>query len=220
MSNLLHALDPFPHRAWPLPVVPVSGAVPPVLDHILGDAAFAALAGDAIARDALFAAFRPRLGWSIRRCQLIWSGQSNRFVEDAIEPNDIDQEAYLVFAELIADWTPGGSFSAYVLGQFPWRMNRVLRRWRRQRGPRAVRSIARVIDERSPIEQAELTVLVDALAARLDPTDADLLRRRVLDDASFDDIAKRAGISRRTLHRRWRAIADLVERAIAPSKAG
>ena len=120
--------NPFPARNWLLPVAPPASHVAPDLERFFHAAAEAALAGDLLARDALFAAFLPRFERSIRRIQRLWREQLR---EDAIEPEDIAQEAYLVFVDLLDCWSPDESISAHLSGRFYWRLKDATRIWRK-----------------------------------------------------------------------------------------
>lgn len=194
---------PAPLRNWLLPVAPLSERVSPDVDRFFSEAATAARAGDLLARDALFAAFLPRFERSIRRFQSIWTGQSRQSREDAIEPDDIAQEAYLVFVDLLDAWHPDESVSAHLTGRFYWRLNDVIRGWRRQRTRQFLAALA-VSPVGGSIEiDNEIAELIDAIAVNLDAETKQMLLWRVGERLTFPQIAQRAGVSRRTVRRRW-----------------
>ena len=184
---------------WLLPVVPRMESISPEIDRVLGRAARAAITGDASARDALFTAFQPRFERSIRRCQRLWDSQSRNSIEDAIEPDDIAQEAYLVFVDLLQTWPGGDSVSAFLCARFPWRLNDATRAWRRHRIAVSTLTTIAHRDERDD----KLAALIDELTADLHPSMREILRWRVFDRLTFQEIARRAGVSKRTVNRRW-----------------
>ncbi len=198
-----------PGIIWLLPLVPRLDPIFPEIDRILGTAARAALSGDTAARDALFAAFQPRFERSIRRCQRVWAGQSRQsMVEDAIEAVDIAQEAYLVFVDLLDTWPGGGSLSAFLCARFPWRLHDATRTWRR---PTAANlALVRVNAHRAE-DDSELTALLDEVSADLHPPARELLRWRVFERLTFADIARRTGVSTRTVSRRWGELVNELE---------
>lgn len=140
-----------------------------------------------------------------------WRGKETALGDFA----DIRQEAFLVFAALVADWPGTGSFARYFLGFFGWRLRHAVeaqeRRWPTDR--------ILIIPERA---------LLDGLLDEDDPTDpllslwplADddrlLLALRLLGGYSVAEIGQLLGWSRRTAYRRWRA---LVARLTPPDPA-
>lgn len=198
-------------RPWLLPVAPVSGLVSADADRLFAEAAHAAIAGDVFARDALYAAFEPRLEGSIRRCQRIWLGQSSRSIEDVIEPADIAQEAYLVFVNLVNEWRGDASVTAYICGQFAWRLSDAVRAWRPRRPGNPTESSIELVTDGSA-EANEALAMVNALLGQLTESSAEMLRWRVVEGRTFQDIARLAGTSQRTVSRRWRSALDDVRR--------
>jgi DNA-directed RNA polymerase specialized sigma24 family protein len=190
--------NPFPARNWLLPVAPPTEHVTPEIGRFFQDAAEAALAGDLLARDALFAAFLPRSERSIRRVQRLWSEQIR---EAAIEPEDIAQEAYLVFVDLLDCWSPDEPIAAHLSGQFYWRLNDAMRIWRK---PSPVRLAAlAVVPADDHVLDVETRALVDEVTANLAPEITQMLLWRVSERLTFPQMAKRAGVSTRTVRRRW-----------------
>jgi len=86
-----------------------------------------ALAGrdDPAARNALHAL----LAGKIARFLAPWRGRRIALGDF----DDLRQESFLVFADLVADWSGEGSFARYFLGFFPWRLRHAIeaheRRW-------------------------------------------------------------------------------------------
>ena len=124
--------------------------------------------------------------------------------------DDVDQEGYLVFVELILAWPGDVPLTSYLMARFPWRLrDTILRGVARPSVPprRAVVPIERaalVADGSEPAHGA--SAVVDALAARLpSPLDAILLAH-VLDGKTKREMAAEFGVSPRTMARHWREI--------------
>ena len=199
MSASIVVPSPAPSIVWLLPLVPSATPIPPEIDRLLARAARAAITGDASARDALFAAFQPRFERSIRRCQRCWDGRSRNTVEHAYERADIAQEAYLVFVDLLQTWPGGGSISAFLCARFPWRLNDAIRSWRR---PGRAGDAPATVPDRSG-DDGELAGLIDEITADMPVLTREMLRWRVFERLTFAEIARRAGVSKRTVNRRW-----------------
>ena len=128
--------------------------------------------------------------------------------------DDIAQEAFLVFAQLVADWSGQGSFAAYCFGFFPWRLRRAIahyeRRWPANR-------LTVVPDDNGLFEQ-ELpdvaTILPLTALAPLPPAERDLLALLLATDLSIADLALPLGCSRRTIFRRWRTLVNYLVREL------
>jgi DNA-directed RNA polymerase specialized sigma24 family protein len=200
--------NPFPARNWLLPVAPTAEQVTLEIGRYFQDAAEAALAGDLLARDALFAAFLPRFERSIRRVQRLWSEQIR---EAAIEPEDIAQEAYLVFVELLACWSPDEPIAAHLSGQFYWRLNDAMRAWRKPSPVRLATLAAAPADDR--VLDVEMLALVDEITANLAPEVRRMMLWRVSERLTFPEMAKRASVSVRTVRRRWDQLVQELARA-------
>ncbi len=82
---------------------------------------------DAAARNELYGA----LAFKIARFLAPYRGRAGAAGEFA----DLEQEAFVIFADLVADWSGGGTFARYFLGYFPWRLRHAVeaheRRWPR-----------------------------------------------------------------------------------------
>ena len=82
-----------------------------------------ARAGDQAARNALFlrhATLVRRLGSRARRLVRVanWTGWANV----PLEPEDVDQQAFVLFCQALVLWRPGGSepFMVYLRRKLPW----------------------------------------------------------------------------------------------------
>lgn len=191
-------------RPWLLPLAPLGKLVPPETDARYGAAALAARDGDVTARDALFAAFAPRARLAAAR---VWRRHLDgawQIREEAVERGDLEQEAYLLFLQLVASWPGEASFSGFVTRLLPWRLSNRLRQLR----GRSARSLER---DAIPEPQAsggggDLPAAFATLTARLSGREVAMLRWRILDGVPMSAIADRLGVSRRTASRDWRRL--------------
>ncbi len=182
--------------------------VSPELDARMAILARLARAGDRDARDRLYALFAPRIARYAGR----FSGDGWR-LDPAWDSDDLLQEGYLVFIDLVASWPGGPSFAAYALGYLPWRLRNAVRRLNGPR-PRAFPAPAVALAELADhsAEAAEAIVLLETVAAALPTPDGEVLLWRVRDGEAVGVIAARLGISRRTVSRSWhRTITTLRE---------
>jgi DNA-directed RNA polymerase specialized sigma24 family protein len=185
---------------WMLPLLAPDEFITPELDRILTSAARAAHAGDNAARDALYQAFAPKLDRATRRYR---RGRWGKIAGRAWEQADIDQEAYLVFVNLIATWSGYDSFPRYLFGHFTWRLASAIRRLHGD-GPAALVRLDRCWTLRDESAgAAEALALLETLAADLPPIDRALLLGHIRDGESFGALAHRLQINRRTVRRRW-----------------
>lgn len=131
---------------------------------------------------------------------------------------DIEQEAFLVFARLVADWRGEGSFARYFLGFFPWRLRHAVaaheRRWPRER--------LAPLDDASPAHGVGEGIELD-LATQFGPLEEwerRLLTLRLLEDRPLEEVAPLLGWSRRTAFRRWRELLGRLEGRLADGREG
>ena len=177
--------------------LPADGPVSPDLDASLTAMALLAQAGDLAARDALYRAFAP----SINRLSRRFSG-TGWGAGPVWDMDDLCQEGYLVFLDLLSGWPGGESFVAYALGRLPWRMRNVIRRLN---GPRPTLVNGAVINHLTDESAAaiEALVLLEEVANALPTPDGDILLWRIRDRETVRSIADRLGIDRRTVSRSW-----------------
>ena len=194
----------------------VGGGPPVVGDFELtpgGEAAIDALAlagrpgraGAAAARNELYEA----LGLKITR----FLAPYRRRHPALGEFSDLEQEAFLIFARLVADWRGEGSFARYFLGFFPWRLRHAVaaheRRWPGER--------LMPLDDAVPAHVFTAEIEID-LATQLGPLEEwerRLLTLRLLEDRPLEEVALRLGWSRRTAFRRWRKLLGRLEGRLA-----
>ncbi len=184
-----------------LPLMPARGPVPDDIDRALTTAAYAAKRGDLASRDALFSAVEPRVCRVVRRCAVLMHCRRG----GVVEPDDIAQEAFLVFLAVLDRWPERGSFVAYFLAAFPHELRHAARRltWTRVREvPLAMATRSALMDDDTAAGEEAMTMLVE-LADSLGEPDRSILLRRVRDGAPMAAIARELGISRRSVQRHW-----------------
>jgi RNA polymerase sigma factor (sigma-70 family) len=198
-----------------VPMLAPDGEITPDVDRVLTTIAREAQTGDVAARNALYAACQPKIARFVRRYRFA-AGRENACPSFDLE--DVAQEAFLVFADLVDDWPGGESFCAYFLGHFPWRLRNTIRRLgtvNRASTRFGLSPGAYLLADGSAMA-AEAVMLVQVIAGRLSAPDGNILIWRILDDDSFSTIAQRLGTSRRTVQRAWdRIVADLRRSLIA-----
>lgn len=205
-------LAPVPPPSPPtlLPVIGVNDEFLPAFERTLQPIAERAQAGDRDARDALFAAFQPKVMRFVRRIHLPFAPEGARGLW---ERDDVAQEAYLVFLGVIESWSPTIPFGRYFLANFPWRLRDAVYRGVARRGtPPRTFAVAfdapgwrdTVADPSAPA--AETRALIEVLAASFEPPLDDILRLHILDGLTLTAIAGHLGISRRSVTRHWHSI--------------
>jgi RNA polymerase sigma factor (sigma-70 family) len=123
------------------------------------------------------------------------------------ERDDVVQEAYLVFVEIIGNWSPEIPFGRYLLANFPWRLRDAVYRGvgKRQVPPRmlGIRADADIelVDHTSVAseEQAVINTLVNSLEFPLD----EVFRLHVLNRLTIREVAEHLGVSSRSAARYW-----------------
>lgn len=192
-----------------LPVIGADDIILPIVDDTLGELAIRAQEGDLEARDALYFAFLPKLTRLMSAARPPYAPSGAQGIWDR---DDVQQESYLVFIELVQAWSGDVSFTKYLLSRFPWRLKDAIRRGvgKSSVPPRQVMvavdhadSVVSV-DEPSPAANA----LLDALLAGLPEPLGAILVAHVIHGKTKTEIAGEIGVSRRTLARYWKEIQE------------
>ena len=174
--------------------------VPDAIDAQLARLATQAQAGDRAARNALYLALLPRITSSIRTLRYSgnWSGSEGRswFFDD------LEQETFLIFCELLDEWNPEPPrFAGYFFSRLPWRLRDRLRAWstttRRESRPLPLDALCDDI-----ADPALVRAMLESLLAAIDPDDAAVLRLRFIDGLREREIALALGVTTRTVRRR------------------
>jgi RNA polymerase sigma factor (sigma-70 family) len=215
-ANLRPFVLPFLPSCPPLvPVVSADGEITPDVDRVLTVVARDAHDGDVAARNALYVALEPKIARFVRR---LAGDLDRRGGCPAVDADDLGQEAFLVFARLVECWPAEGSFGAYFLGHFPWRLKNAGRRLET-----ANRTVLDLSDAPSQSLLAdgsadgdEASALLEAMAASLPVPDGDILRWRVRDREGLATIGRRLGVGRQAVARAWTRVAAELRRSLAP----
>lgn len=191
-------------------------------DH-LSRLVLAAQTGSAAARNDIYHLLQVKISrWVDRE----WLAIRDRSL--VVEPGDVHGEAFLVLADLIEQWPGDGGFGAYVMRVFPWRLRAAVReqaglpvRLRQAigyggwSGSVALTELAGetptagLAAEQSWLADQAISLL-EAIAEPLAEHDRLLLIWRVRDGETMTAIARRLGVNRRTLHRRWDRITEWI----------
>jgi len=182
-----------------LPVIGPFDPIPAQVDSVLTAAARLAKAGNAETRNRLFLAFQPKLSQISRQIRF-W------MLPVTWEREDLEQEIFLVFVDLLDAWSGDLPFTGYLLGHFSWRLRGTVRRARQaERLPvGAFDASASLPDDSWAAE--ELRILLEEVAAHFSSLERAILLGRVCDGEGFGALAHRLGVSRKTVYRHWIAI--------------
>lgn len=143
-----------------------------------------AAAGDITARDVLWFAFQPRLD---RVSHVLKPWPNTPSLTGIWERNDVRQESWIIFAELLDAWDREVSFVPYLLARFPWRLrDRILRGiGKRQNQFGSIKSTEKMFEEQAFIFDDEQPESV-AIARRLLE---ELLKRFMTGEGDADEMA-------------------------------
>lgn len=192
-----------------VPVIAANDELSAATEHRLRPTALRARAGCPAARDALYLALHPKLERFIRRVRVPMFGDDRTGIWDR---DDVEQEAFLVFIELLDQWETERPFGRYVLSTFPWRLRDAIYRGIGRRGVPTRMGLVSIDDTAwlhdGSAAAAEATVLLGILAERLPALQAEILRRHIRDGDTLTTIARDLDLSRRTVTRQWRAARD------------
>lgn len=180
-------------------------------ERLLATAARAARAGDAPSRNALYAALAEWIAADVRRFRRrAWRASGDWDLDD------VAQEAFFAFVDVVERWPDGEPFLAHFRARFPLRLTDAVRRL--EAGGRFRQGVAAVdLLHDDSAAAAEGLALLEALAARLPAPDGAILLWRVRDAEGWPTIARRLGVNRRWLLRRWGRICAGLRRQLAPA---
>lgn len=190
-----------------LPVIGADDVILPAFDEKLGMFAIRAQQDDREARDALYFAFLPKL---TRLMAHVRPPAVPPGAEGVWSRDDVEQEAYLVFLEIVDAWSGDVSFTSFLLSRFPWRLKDVFRRGigRSAVPPRrfavSIDTVELIADERDSL--ADAGAAFESVRERLPDPLADILVAHVMEGKTKSAIARELGVSRRTMVRYWQDI--------------
>lgn len=123
------------------------------------------------------------------------------------EVADVEQEAFLVFCDIVDRWPGQESFLGYFFSRFPWRLARAVDVL--ERGWSATRLVP--LDEIAvpapPADPADALILAE-IGATLEPRERSVLELRIGYGLRMREIARILGLHPRTIHRSWARIVD------------
>lgn len=199
-----------------VPVINTDDDLTPALERRLAPTVARAHLGDRDARAALFLAFRPKLTRFVRRIHTPRTRPDQVGIWDR---DDIEQEAWIVFNELLCAWTPDRPFGPYVLATFPWRLRDAVYRGIARRGVPPRMTLVPIDDHAwlhdGSAASDEAQALLNAIADRLPGIQGVILRRHIGNGESIAAIARDLGVSRRTVTRHWRTIRNELAEGIS-----
>jgi RNA polymerase sigma factor (sigma-70 family) len=175
-------------------------------------------AGDSSALEPLYQRLTPAIAAVLARYR-------SPTLSTALTARDLEQQSWVILAEIARRWRPGGSFLAYFLRSFPREMRRYVQRASSSRRTRSV--------ELRTIPHDDVILALDRTAARdpepedslwcqetlgpLPPEERMAVALRVLGGWDFAAIGEALQVSRASAHRLvQRALAALPEAIAAP----
>ncbi len=189
-----------------VPVVTANDDLSTATERRLRPTALRARAGCQAARDALYLALLPKLERFIRRVRVPVFSDDRTGVWDR---DDVEQEAFLVFIELLDQWETERPFGRYILSTFPWRLRDAIYRGIGRRGVPTRMALVSIDDHAwlrdGSAAAQEATVLLGIMAEHLPALQAEILRRHIGAGDTLTAIASDLDLSRRTVTRQWRA---------------
>lgn len=172
--SLRNRLQQRAHResrtAQPLDL-PATGRIAPRQLRQIHTLAASAQGGDIGCRNLLYLSLRPRLG----RIASMLRPWPNTLTHIGVwDQDDVEQEGYLIFAELLDAWNSEVPFIPFLLARFPWRLrDRILRGIGKPRAPRGMISVPehslldRLIGSEQPEQAAIARETLEDLLANL-----------------------------------------------------
>lgn len=182
--------------------------------------ALAARAGDRAARDELYTALEPNIRRMVAGCaRLTWATDCPRREGRPWDREDLAQEAFLVFSDLLRAWPGEGPVTPYLFAYFPWRLRNAWRKLRpdRPRGGPILRAEPGLAADASATA-AEAAALLAVLASELPPVESAILLLHVRDGLSLAEIGRRFGVRPRQVGRRWAGIKRWLRGELALSR--
>jgi RNA polymerase sigma factor (sigma-70 family) len=187
-----------------LPIIGANDELLPALEERLKPIAIRAKEGDRIARNALYAAFEPKIVRMSRRMSV---PQASDTMVGVWDRDDVLQEAFIAFAELIETWQVSIPFGRYILANLPWRLrDAVYRGIGKRTVPPRTRAVpisyADLLPDSSLAPEQRLR-LIAIVAEQLPDPLGQILYEHMGKGRSQSAIADDLGISRRTISRYW-----------------
>lgn len=191
----------FAHSAIPLPSTSLGDFDPtPDLEAHLFALAMRAKV-DRAARDALYDALAFKIDRFVRRYRY----RLNQFV--ICDLDDVAQEAFIVFCDLVESWPGQQSFLGYFFSRFPWRLARAVDIIERGRSVTRLVSFDEVGEVLAPPDSDDLFIL-EEIGAGLSPRDRALLELHIGYRMHLSEVGRVLGGHPRGIYRAWDRIVD------------
>lgn len=182
----------------------------PELDAAIGALAIRAKT-DPAARNTLYTALHFKIIRFVRRYRY-----HDRLV--ICDVDDVAQEAFLVFCDIVRSWPGEESFFGYFLSRFPWRLARAVDVIERGWSASRLLPLASLGESVPPLDPVDLFALAE-IGAGLGPRDRTVLELHIGHDLRLNEVARVLGVHRRTVSRAWqRIVGELRLTLTKPSK--
>ena len=158
---------------------------------------------DGQTRDELYQA----LGYKIERFVRRYRFRTDQLV--ICEPEDVEQEAYLVFCDLLDTWPGEESFPGYFFSRFPWRLARAVDVAERGWSASRLLPLLETDDTIPPLDPEDHFTLTE-VGAMLDERHRLVLELYIGHGLRLAEIARVLGVHRRTVDRCWARIKEEV----------
>lgn len=158
---------------------------------------------DGRTRDELYEA----LGYKINRFVRRYRFKMDQLV--ICEPDDVAQEAYLVFCDLLDSWPGEESFPGYFFSRFPWRLARAVDVAERGWSASRLLPLLETDDTIPQLDPEDHFILAD-IGAMLDERHRLVLELYIGHGMRLAEIARILGVHRRTVDRCWAKIKEEV----------
>lgn len=158
---------------------------------------------DGQTRDELYRA----LGYKIDRFVRRYRYKSDQLV--ICDPEDVAQEAYLVFCDLLDSWPGEDSFPGYFFSRFPWRLARAVDVAERGWSASRLLPLLETDDTLPPLDPEDHFILAE-IGATLSERDRLVLELHIGHGMRLGEVARILGVHRRTVDRAWARIKEEV----------
>lgn len=166
---------------------------------------------DPAARNTLYAALHFKITRFVRRYRYY-----DRLV--ICDVDDVAQEAFLIFCDIVRSWPGEESFLGYFLSRFPWRLARAVDVIERGWSASRLLPLASLGESIPPLDPADLFTLAE-IGAGLCSRDRAVLELHIGHDLRLNEVARVLGVHRRTVSRAWQRIAGELRLTLAePSR--
>lgn len=160
--------------------------------------ALSAKSGNRAARDGLFHTFRPAMARFFAR----YAGRAHG--SGAWDMDDLHQESFLVFVEVLDAWPGAGDFVAYFYAVFPKRLATAVRRLDGSQ-PWIRHGIATEGTD-DPSHHLESRAMLNDFVILLSAQERQILALHAWESLALPDVARQAGLSVDDTRKHWRRI--------------